>query len=223
MQRRALALLLSRLALVAAHGILTIPLGRPQTINPQGVKLSPFSDARIAANEGCGGSRGAGQGNVRIPTQAFAAGTPVQIQWQLTIPHNADRIDTGVRIALHYDDEDSFECNILRGGLEGDPDFFPLEPGGRNQVLSAGPADALANSLVSTLVYLPNKTCDYCVLQWTWAARVRASRPSLPRVPRRRKKKNRAAPSLSLVPRRFPLCAAERRRLLHQLRRHRHH
>ena len=164
-----LACLLPR---VAAHGILTIPRGRPQLIDPQGVKLEPFTAARENANIGCGGET-AGLGPVTMPTEAFQAGVPVQIQWSLTIPHNVDRIDTGVRIAIHYDDTDSFECNILAGGLIGDPDFDPTLQGAENQVLSAGPPDAPAGFLVSTIINLPNKTCEYCVLQWAWAARVR--------------------------------------------------
>ena len=38
-------------------------------------------------------------------------------------------------------------------------------------MLAAGPEDATDGTLVSTLIQLPNKTCDYCVLQWLWAAR----------------------------------------------------
>lgn len=158
---------------VAAHGILTIPRGRPQGINPLGVKLVPFAAARENANIGCGGAT-AGLGSTTIPTTSFQAGQLVEIQWQLTIPHMAvDRTDTGVRIAIHYGATDSFECNILAGGLNGDPGFDPTLLGAENQVLSAGPVNAVNNSLVSTVVALPNKTCDYCVLQWTWAARVR--------------------------------------------------
>ena len=140
--------------LIAGHAILTIPEGQQSFIAPQGVKLQPFNDARKVANRGCGGQEG-GLGNVRIPQQVFIPGQPIQVQWQLTIPHNADNRDTGVRIAMHYDDDDSFGCNILAGGLEGDPDFDPDEDNQQQQlnpVLSAGPDDAVANQLVSTLV-----------------------------------------------------------------------
>ena len=149
----------------------------PFNARRQGVKLEPFSDARVAANQGCGitGVTGTNNGaayTVQRPTQAFRKGTNVQIQWSLTIPHNDDRIDTGIRVAVHFGPGDSFECNILTGGLEGDPDFDITLQGSQNPIISAGPPDAPANALVSTLVTLPaNKTCDYCVLQWTWAAR----------------------------------------------------
>lgn len=222
--RLALVVHAACLTLVGSHGILTIPPGRPQTLNPAGVKLTPFSEARYAANRGCGGAEGAGLGNVRVPTQAFTLGRPVQIQWSLTIPHNVDNSDTGVRIAIHYDDEDSFECNILAGGLEGDPGFDPTLQGAQNKKVSAGPPDAVANQLVSTIVRLPNKTCDYCVIQWVWAARVRV--PPCPRThtrARRNAQPHADDASSAALTARVRRVAAVRWRLLHQLRRRGHH
>ena len=68
-----------------------------------------------------------------------------------------------VRVAVHYGPADSFASNILAGGLEGDPPYQPV---------SAGPAAAATNSIQTTSVILPlGKTCDYCTLQWVWAAR----------------------------------------------------
>ena len=109
----------------------------PFNARRQGVKLEPFSDARVAANQGCGitGVTGTNNGaayTVQRPTQAFRKGTNVQIQWSLTIPHNDDRIDTGIRVAVHFGPGDSFECNILTGGLEGDPDFDITLQGSQN-------------------------------------------------------------------------------------------
>ena len=48
------------------------------------------------------------------------------------------------------------------GGLVGDPAYVPVP---------AVPANAAANSVQSAIVTLPpGKTCDYCTLQWIWAA-----------------------------------------------------
>ena len=58
----------------------------------------------------------------------------------------------------------------MLGGIDGDPNFNYR--GDNPNVLRAGPPDALAGATVSTAITLPNnKTCDYCVLQWVWAAR----------------------------------------------------
>ena len=159
-----------------SHAMLTVPTGRPHVIDPNGPKLTPFSDARYVANRGCGGVDNGGE-TVIMPslnpaTNVFIAGSTIEIKWKLTIPHNADNRDTGIRVSLHYEENDSFECNILGGGLDGDPGFHPVQEGAANpRVLSAGPDDAVTNQEVSTLVTLPDKTCDYCVLQWAWAAR----------------------------------------------------
>ena len=159
-----------------SHAILTVPAGRPNPVDPLGPKLTPFSDAHYVSNQGCGGTANGGQTvispQLNPSTNVFIAGTQIEVKWKLTIPHNADNRDTGIRIALHYEENDSFDCNILGGGLDGDPGFHPVQDGAQNpRALSAGPDDAIADQEVSTLVTLPDKTCDYCVLQWTWAAR----------------------------------------------------
>lgn len=135
--------------------------------------MTPFSDARKVANLGCGGDLNHATG-VTPPTKTnvFKPGQFLHIKWKLTIPHNDDNRDTGIRVAVHFEPTDSFECNILTGGLIGDPGFKPIIDGHANpRLISAGPENAVANEEVSTLIQLPNKTCDYCVLQWTWAAR----------------------------------------------------
>jgi len=153
----------------AGHGIMTIPVARPDTSDPRGTKFTPFSDARNLANRGCGEADKGGLNTVQQPIQVYQRGAAIQVQWEHTIPHPADNRDTGVRIALHYGPGDSFECNILAGGLEGDPGFGGTP---NRKLLSAGPPDVTPNQRVGTLVTLPNnKTCDYCVLQWVWAAR----------------------------------------------------
>lgn len=54
---------------------------------------------------------------------------------------------------------------ILAGALEGDPAFSPV-----NQ-RPVAEADSPALSLHSTIVTLPQKTCNYCTIQFAWAAR----------------------------------------------------
>lgn len=179
------AALAALLTTVRGHAILTTPPGRPieQSTIPglvkpgQGKKLVPFADARRVANLGCGNTTN-NQGNytlgpVQTPIRAYKAGASAIVEWELTEPHNEDNMDTGIRIALHYEDGDSFECNILAGGLEGDPHFDMTLPAADNpDLVAAGPPNATIGTRVSTLVQLPNKVCNYCVLQWVWAARL---------------------------------------------------
>lgn len=147
---------------VAAHAVLTSPTPRLATgMNGIGTKLRPFAQAKIIADQGCG-DRANGDMGVSVPTQAFTPGSNVQVSWRYTIPHPVDVLDSGVRIAMHYGPFDSFTQNILLGGLIGDAAYAP--------VAAAAPA-ALANSIQGALVTLPaDKTCDYCTLQWIWAA-----------------------------------------------------
>jgi len=173
MQRRLLVVAATAVAGCHGHAILTVPVGRPHPIDPQGAKMTPFADARRVANLGCGGTQNhAVTTQIPQPSNVFVPGQHVHIKWKLTVPHNADNEDTGIRVAIHYEEGDSFECNILAGGLVGDPGFKPIIDGHKNpRLISAGPANAIADQEVSTIVKLPNKTCEYCVLQWTWAAR----------------------------------------------------
>ena len=56
---------------------------------------------------------------------------------------------------------------ILIGGLLGDPDFDDNTGDGViDRAITAGPTDAVANSVHSTIVSLPDKTCNYCTVQW---------------------------------------------------------
>ncbi|KAL1508369.1 hypothetical protein AB1Y20_004479 [Prymnesium parvum] len=173
MHERGLRFLLVSVLLVDgdAHAVLTAP--RPRLVLPDpGIKLEPFSDARNLANRGCGGKTNEDPG-VQVPTVAYQPGKPVRIEWKLTIPHPADNLDTGIRVAIHYGPNDSFDKNILIGGLEGDPNFVDRTGDGviDNAIPAAGNG-AVANDLVATLVTLPaGKTCNYCTIQWIWAAR----------------------------------------------------
>ena len=145
---------------VDGHAILTAPTPRPNQVGT-GIKLQPFASAQQIANAGCGGVTNRDPG-VQTPVQAYTPGAPIQVSWQLTIPHPADVLDSGVRVAIHYSATDSFAQNIVAGGVIGDPPYTPV---------SAGPANAAANSIQTQTIILPlGKTCDFCTLQWVWAA-----------------------------------------------------
>ena len=169
-------MLLSALSLLTlGHAFLRTPIPRDGTAGPngRGYRLTPFSDARQKANHGCGGAANGGL-TVQRPTQVYQQGLGMPIRWRVAVPHNADVRDTGLRVAIHYAVDDSFECNVLLGGAEGEDGFQSREEI-RLNAASAGavarPNPLLGNEF-STMVTLPaGKTCDYCVLQWMWAAR----------------------------------------------------
>lgn len=131
-----------------------------------GTKLTPFAQAASIANNGCGGPLNSDPG-VQQPTLAFSPGDSIQLSWKMTIPHPADAAatpqGTGVRIAVHYTPGDSFQQNILAGGILGDPGVGTLD------VDPQGDAER-DEIITSPTVTLPNKPCDYCTLQWIWAA-----------------------------------------------------
>ena len=150
-------------AVAAGHGILISPPARPNQDEPIGAKLQPFANAKTVADVGCGGTANSDPG-VQRPTVAFTPGSTIEVDWQLTIPHPADvGTPSGVRIAIHYGPTDSFADNVLAGGLVGEEPF----PGGP---LPAGTGQETSMEVVSTNVQLPLKPCDYCTLQWVWAA-----------------------------------------------------
>ena len=62
---------------------------------------------------------------------------------------------------------------ILIGGVDGDPNFDDNTGDGViDRAIPAAQATTPANGIVSTIVTLPaGKTCNYCTLQWIWAAR----------------------------------------------------
>ena len=105
---------------------------------------------------------------VTVPTQVFTPGQEILVQWTMTIPHEQDFENTGVRIAVHYAPGDSFQQNILAGGVEGDGGYTPLSAGAPG----VDPTFVQNGDLISATVTLPNKECDYCTLQWVWAARM---------------------------------------------------
>jgi hypothetical protein len=147
------ALILFLSATADAHAVQTAPTPRPASgMQGSGNKITPFADASDYADNGCGGSRN-GDPGVQIPTVVYRPGDQVTVTWDLTIPHNDDNLDSGIRIAIHYGPGDSFAQNVLIGGVVG----------------SGNPGTADAGDLSAT-VTLPNKECDYCTLQWIWSA-----------------------------------------------------
>ena len=107
------------LAGAASHAILYSPEPRSNIIRDvsSGRKLQPLADARTIANAGCGGADNADPG-VEIPTVAFRPGDTITVQWKLTIPHPADVLQNGIRIAVHYGPGDSFAENVRLGPAE---------------------------------------------------------------------------------------------------------
>ena len=156
-----------------AHAVLVAPaprIGLQRAAGDDGIKLTPFAQAAAIANDGCGGLRNRLPDDAHVgveqPLVAYTPGSVLSVQWKLTIPHPNDHLataqGTGVRIALHYDAGDSFAQNVLAGGLLGDAGVGTLD---------AAPEDSPAGTQVGASVTLPSgKLCDYCTLQWAWAA-----------------------------------------------------
>lgn len=102
------------------------------------------------------------------PVVTLIAGQRLDVEWLITIgiAHSFD-FPGGVRLALSFGPDDSFDDNVLAGALPGSP-----------EMLSSGPADILANRSGGDLTFkypvhhsvmLPSKkTCDLCVLQFMW-------------------------------------------------------
>jgi len=144
---------------VHAHAYLKQPTPRSSIADP-GIGLPGFVNARSVANEGCGGAENADPG-IQRPKTVYRPGQDVLVQWKLAVPHDVDRLDTGVRISVHYAPADSFEQNVLSGGI-GEADYLklPVAPNG---------ADV---GIFGDVVRIPEeKTCAYCTLQFVWAAR----------------------------------------------------
>jgi hypothetical protein len=144
------------------HAKLTSPEPRGGPVAGTGAKLTPFANARTVANgldggDGCGGALNNDPG-AQTPRITYSPGQQVTVQWSVTIPHNADRLNTGVRIALRYSSTDGFANNVLAGGVEGDPTYAAVDAG--------------STSTEQMTITLPSgKTCSQCTLQWMWAAR----------------------------------------------------
>ena len=147
---------------VRGHAVLRDPTPRQGRIDGVGEKLSPFSEASDVANRGNGGDGCGGSGNndpgQQLPTEAFQPGEKITVKWKVTIKHPGDEEDSGVRIAIHYSNSDSFQDNILAGELADDDEG--------ESTVSAGDDEQSYTKKVT----LPDKTCSCCTLQWLWAA-----------------------------------------------------
>lgn len=154
--RGAFAYLVTLLQLAPAqpHAVMKTPTPRPASgMQNTGTKLQPFNAAQSYADGGCGGSTN-GDPGVQQPTIAFQSGAQVTVTWELTIPHPADNLDSGIRIAVHYGPGDSFAQNILAGG-----------------VINSGQPNTVSADLLTTTVQLPaGKVSDYATIQWVWSA-----------------------------------------------------
>ena len=149
--------------------------GTGAAITGSGTKLQPFAEAKIYADETkCGGATKNDDPGVETPRVAFSPGDQLTVKWRMTIPHpidypldapaNAESPGSGVRIAMHYGAGDSFDANILAGGVAGDPGEGTLAAGTSED-------DPGRNGEVTATVTLDaTKTCNYCTLQWIWAA-----------------------------------------------------
>ena len=160
---------------VTGHAIMINPTPRTGTDGGgQGNKLQPFGDAR---NSNCGGANNGDpppfNAALRQPTEAFTPGSSINVQWELTIPHDADNLDIGVRVAVHYSCDDSFNDNILVGCLDGDPGCDDQTNAGVYLNRKAAAADGSpAGTIGGVIVDLPpGKTSNYAVIQWVWQAR----------------------------------------------------
>ena len=88
------------------------------------MKLTPFADAQINADGGCGGRDNSDPG-VQQPTVAFQAGSQVTVTWELTIPHPDDNLDSGIRIAVLTGKDGAKSRRETRAALEaGDIDLI---------------------------------------------------------------------------------------------------
>jgi hypothetical protein len=64
-----------------------------------GVKVTPFATALTVANAGCGGPA-AGDRGPGTPVATWTQASLQQVSWKVTIPHNSNPTDYGVRIAI---------------------------------------------------------------------------------------------------------------------------
>ena len=117
----------------AGHGILVTPPPRLGTLGPnnQGNKLTGD-----AGRTNCGGTAN-GDTPYALPKNnpkvAQKPGDLLVVTWSVTIPHPADNLNRGVRIALHYGDGDSFNNNVrARAAVELARRAHPSPPGFRS-------------------------------------------------------------------------------------------
>jgi|Transcript_15742 hypothetical protein len=153
---------------VSGHAHLISPVPRGGAITDQtatypggnNIKLTPFTNAPGIVNDntdGCGGTQNGVQSVAGTPTATYEPGAQIAVGWSVTIPHDADLVTTGVRVALKYSATDGYQQNILAGGVTGDPGVGTVSSG--------------STAIETTVVTLPTgKECNPCTLQWVQAA-----------------------------------------------------
>ena len=96
----------------AGHGILKNPTPRVGTAIGDGNKLIKGS----ARDANCGGLDNGDPGYTASrnqPKVAYPVGGNIAVEWQITIPLPPENnLNNGVRIALHFNDGDSFNNNV---------------------------------------------------------------------------------------------------------------
>ena len=161
---------LAALGAVEPHAVMVNPPPRSNVVIPPnciwpdcplGAALGGASNAYETANRGCGGILN-GDPGVTVPTVAYMSGSSLDVTWALVQPSQIDRISDGVRVAVHYSNTDSFECNALVS-------FAPAGPDRPDDETTTTPPLEMTVSIDLP----PEKTCDYCVVQFMWVARSR--------------------------------------------------
>jgi len=120
---------------VESHGILVCPPARAGMNSPPGIKHYPEPAPMDALNECNGSSAG-------TITGSYLAGSTISVTWDTTILHTSS---PGVRIAVWYNDNDTFNSNVLADGVD---------------------IGITGNNTFN--VTLSSKTCNPCILQWVW-------------------------------------------------------
>jgi hypothetical protein len=151
--------------LAAGHGILVIPRVRTGQGNGVGIKVrGTLAEAVTKANLGCGAEwtpAANGDPGPGPPVANYLPGGSINVAWDVTIPHPADNLNFGIRVAVKYTDADSFAQNILAG--EG-------ATAGRPPAISAQVGGTGAKRQQLTVTLPPGKNSSAAVLQWMWGA-----------------------------------------------------
>lgn len=136
------------------HAILTQPIARRGQAEGVGKKIPGIPPDPNLLNT-CGGEAGLDPGPGPI-TAILRPGTDLAVQYEVTIGHPAP---PGVRIAIRYNDGDSFEDNVLTDG------------GGQVVVDDDGNDCCATNGPRTITVALPaDNECEKCQIQWSWVS-----------------------------------------------------
>jgi hypothetical protein len=126
--------------------------------NYQGQRFNAFTTGIIAANSNANSNGCPRKSTGNAIKHVVVAGSFIKVAWVVSIPHHADRLSPGVRIALEYSADEvstesgrSFNENILAAGIDAGGDF--------------------AGQRVLATVMIPPGRAGFGTLQWFWAAR----------------------------------------------------